>query len=66
LDTQRHAQEELRPLPEGRCKYYCWIDGHLKSLHTGKPKIAEGRYREMLKDWEASNTRTQAPWTVRH
>jgi integrase len=45
--------------------YYCWIDGHLRSLHTKKPKIAEGRYREMLKDWEAGIARASAPWTVR-
>jgi integrase len=45
--------------------YYCWIDGHLRSLKTKKPKIAEGRYRELLKEWEALEGKPAAPWTVR-
>jgi integrase/recombinase XerC len=47
--------------------YYCWIDGHLKSLRTKKPKIAEGRYRELLMDWEAQKNHALKPdpWTVR-
>ena len=54
------------PFLRGHCDvYYCWIDGHLRSLKTRKPKIAEGRYRELLKDWEAGKARAAAPWTVR-
>ena len=47
--------------------YYCWIEGHLKSLKTKKPKIAEARYRLLLKDWEAEKARAGklTPWTVR-
>jgi len=32
--------------------FYCWVEGHLKSLGTKKPRVAEGKYRELLTDWE--------------
>jgi integrase len=47
--------------------YYCWIDGHLRSLKTKKARLAEGIYREMLKEWESKKKQNEAPapWTVR-
>jgi integrase len=44
-------------------RYYCWIDGRLLSLRTDKPRIAEARYRELLK--EPQKARDGSKWTVK-
>lgn len=41
--------------------YYCWVDGHLRSLRTKKPKVAEATYRTMLGEWKAEIARKSEP-----
>jgi integrase len=64
-----------RPFLRGkRGIYYCWVNGHLKSLRTKKPRIAESRHTQLLTDWKEEQkrltdlaqdvTRPKA-WTVR-
>jgi integrase len=47
---------------ESKAAYYCWIDGHLRSLGP-KKNLAWGKYRKLLEDKERL-TKSKA-WTVR-
>jgi integrase len=42
-----------------RGRYYCWIDGHSRSLGTDKPRVAEARYHEKLKAWRQEQERAR-------
>jgi integrase len=70
------AKKDKKPKNSGpflrgkRGIYYCWIEGHLLSLRTDKPRVAQANYQEKLKDFRAAQGRTReaaapAPLTVR-
>lgn len=53
-----------------RARYYCWIEGNLRSLGTDKPQVARRKYQEMLTDWREARERERSasappPPTVR-
>src|SRR5947207_199098 len=60
----RSVGKNSKPFLRGKAgKYYCWIDGRLRSLRTAKEKLAQRRYRELLSS--PQKAREGKPWTVR-